>query len=326
MSAIRRPGHREEEIALGLSPNMETVHELVSRVAKGVSPVLILGERGTYKEHVARAIHQQGPRADRPFLKVSWPQIADSFVEAELFGVRIQREEKTGLVKGADGGTLYIESLSDFSLTIQRRFLHVLQDGSYQIPGTEEHARVDVRVIAASTNELPKLVELGQFLRPLYERLSVFTIPIPPLRERKAEILYLAQHFVKKHGIATHKPVQHISSKAMSTLMSYDWPGNLSELERCMEHAVFMCNEGVIDVRHLPVSLQGLPFPSEQQSKSSLQATLEHMERALIEDALQAANGNQTRAAQFLCLTERLMGLRVKKYNLDPKMYRVDRG
>ena len=324
MSLGRRNGvQRDEDIAVGLSPSMETVYELAARVAKGVSPVLILGERGTYKEHIARTIHRQGPRAEKPFLKVSWPQIADSFVESELFGYRVQRPEKSGLIQGANGGTVYIEGLGDFSLTVQRRFLQMLQDGSFSAPGSEEQVAVDVRIIAGSTNELPKLVELGQFLRPLYERLSVFTMPVPPLRDRKAEILYLAQHFVRKHGIATHKPVQHISSKAMGVLMAYDWPGNLSELERCMEHAVFMCTEGVIDVRHLPVALQAVPHPIVRESESTLQAALDHIERALIEDALQAANGNQTKAAQFLGLTERLMGLRVKKYGLDPRAYRM---
>ncbi|GMW02463.1 MAG: hypothetical protein AMXMBFR84_35990 [Candidatus Hydrogenedentota bacterium] len=326
MVAYHRADSSHHVDPVPVSAAVRAVDDLIAQFAKGSTPILIRGERGTRKEDIARAIHVRSPQADGPFIKVSWAEVTESFVEGELFGyseptAAMALLSKRGKFQEAEKGTLYLEEVSDFSASTQGKLLRFIRNEGLQPLGAISPVDVDVRLILASSQDLEQLVERGKVLRELVEELSAFSIQIPPLRDRKTDILSLAQQFVRKHAQKVRKPTQHISSRAMSLLVSHTWPGNLVELEQCMERAVLLCDESVIDVRHLPPALQELN--TQEIQGETLQDTLDIIERALILDALRAAKGNRSRAAQILGITERLMGLRVRKYCIDPREFRT---
>ena len=307
---------------------MRELYRLVERAARSEAPVLVRGERGTGKEVLSQALHSLSSRGNGPFVQTLWAQLSESYVESQLFGnsdraVHQATRSGQGKVALAEGGTLLLEEISEFSPATQYKLMRLLQGGEYESCGDSGMSSANVRVIATSSQNLERLMEEGKFSRDLFETLSVFTIEIPPLRDRKADILELAQRFVRKHARTNGKPVQHIASAAASRLLTYAWPGNLLELERAMERAVLTCNEGVIDVPHLPPSLRR-ECSDGRDSNEGLQETLDAIEKAMIVEALTYSNGNQSRAAQLLGMTERLMGLRVKKYGLDPRDIRTE--
>ncbi|GMV94615.1 MAG: hypothetical protein AMXMBFR82_43930 [Candidatus Hydrogenedentota bacterium] len=306
------------------SPAMEQVYAMCTHVARGNAAVLLRGERGTGAATIARAIHRMSARAGNPFVTVSWPEVTESFVENELFGLAgspANASHDQGKIEQAEGGTLFIEEVGDFSPAIQAKLMRCIRERTFVKPGSTTPQPADVRIIAASRQELDRLIEEGRFLKDFCDELSVFTIRIPPLRERKTDILLLAQHYLRKHADAAGKPVQRLSSDAASRLLDYAWPGNLTELEHCVEHAVLVCPSGVVELEHLPPMLQRADS-SPNTTEDSLSATLESVERTLIIDALRASNGNRSKAAQQLGITERLMGLRVRKYGIEPRAYR----
>ncbi|MCC6488419.1 MAG: sigma-54-dependent Fis family transcriptional regulator [Candidatus Hydrogenedentes bacterium] len=322
----------EESIAPGLpverSPAMEHVYRLAAQVASGNTAVLLRGERGTGAEGLARSIHAMSSRASKPFVKVSWAEVTEAFVETELFGFETSASRmlsQPGRLEEADNGTLFIEELGVFSLATQGKVMRCVRERAFARSGTSTPKPVDVRVIAASTQDLERLVAEGRFLKDFCEEPFVFTLRIPPLRERKTDILLLAQHYIRQLGQREGRPAQRLSSAATSLVLEYPWPGNQVELEQCIAHAVLLCTGEVIDVKHLPASLQ----QSESDAGApgdSLPATLESVERTLIIDALRVSNGNRAKAAQLLGITERLMGLRVRKYRIDPRSYRAGSG
>ncbi len=306
------------------SPAMEQVYSLATHVARGNVAVLLRSERGTGAEAIARAIHNLSARAHNPFVTVRWPEVTESFVEGELFGAASAAHGSVppqGKIEEAEGGTLFIEEIGDFSLAMQAKLMRCIRERSFMKPGANSPQPADVRVIAASRRELDRLIEDGRFLKDFCDELTIVTIRIPPLRERKTDILLLAQHFLRRYAEAAEKPIQRLSSRVASLLLEYTWPGNLTELDRCIEHAVMLCTSDTIELEHLPPPVQQTE-PAVSVTEDSLPATLESVERTLIIDALRASNGNRSRAAQQLGITERLMGLRVRKYGIEPRNYR----
>jgi len=301
--------------------------DLIAQVSKSTISVLIRGESGTGKELVANAMHYNSLRASKPFIKVNCAALPETVIESELFG-----HEKGGFTgaigqrKGrfelAHGGSIFLDEVGDLSPATQIKLLRVLQEKEFERVGGITTIKTDVRIIAATNRNLEKLVEGEKFREDLYYRLNVFPIYMPPLRERKTDILLLADYFVGKYSEANHKNICRISTPANDMLISYHWPGNVRELENCIERAVILSNDDVIHGHHLPPTLQSAEATGIT-SGSNFQETLNNLERELILDALKSSRGNQTKAAQMLGLTERLMGLRVKKYKIDPKRFRT---
>jgi Nif-specific regulatory protein len=312
---------------IGKSKAMQAVYDLIAQVSKSNTTVLIWGESGTGKELVANAVHYNSLRASKPFIKVNCAALPETVIESELFGH--ERGAFTGAIgqrKGrfelAHGGSIFLDEVGDLSPATQIKLLRVLQEKEFERVGGITTLKTDVRIIAATNRNLEKLVEGKKFREDLYYRLNVFPIYMPPLRERKTDILLLADYFVGKYSKANHKNICRISTPAIDMLMSYHWPGNVRELENCVERAVILSNDDVIHGHHLPPTLQTAEATGTI-SGSDFQETLNNLERELILDALKSSRGNQTKAAQMLGLTERLMGLRVKKYKIDTKRFRT---
>ena len=312
---------------IGNSKAIQAVYDLIARVSKSDTTVLIHGESGTGKELVAHAIHYNSLRAAKPFIKVNCAALPETVIESELFGH--ERGACTGAItqrKGrfelAHGGTIFLDEVGDFSPATQVKMLRVLQEKEFERVGGTATIKTDVRVITATNRDLENLIAERTFRRDLYYRLNVFTIHIPPLRERRADILLLADHFVEKYSKANHKYIRRISTPAIDMLMSYHWPGNVRELENVIERAVLMSDDDVIHGYHLPPTLQTAE-ESGTAYVGSLEATLDNVERELIVDTLKSSRGNMAKAARDLGITERVMGLRVKKHGIDPKRFRT---
>jgi Nif-specific regulatory protein len=312
---------------VGNSKSMQSVYDLIAQVTKSDTTVLIRGESGTGKELVAHAVHFNSGRADKPFIKVNCGALPESVVESELFGH--EKGAFTGAVstrKGrfelAHGGTIFLDEVGDLSLMTQIKLLRVLQEREFERVGGNVTRRTDVRIIAATNRDLELLVEGRKFRHDLYYRINVFPIHVPPLRERKTDIPLLADYFVEKYGKANHKIITRISTQAIDMLMSYHWPGNVRELENCIERAVLLTTDGVIHGRHLPPTLQ-TPGKAAVERTGTLQSALDSLERDMVMDALKVCRGNKTKAARLLGITERIMGLRVEKYGIDPRRFRT---
>jgi Nif-specific regulatory protein len=312
---------------IGKSKAMQHVFDMVAQVSKSDATVLIRGESGTGKELVAQAIHYNSPRAAKALIKVNCAALPETVIESELFGH--EKGAFTGAVstrKGrfemANGGSIFLDEIGDLSPMMQVKLLRVLQEKEFERVGGNETIRTNVRVIAATNRDLERLMEEGTFREDLYYRLNVFPIHIPPLRERRDDILLLSDHFIDKYGEANHKTIQRISTPAIDLLMNYHWPGNVRELENCVERAVLLSVDGVIHSHHLPPSLQSAES-TNTQIRGSLQETMDNLERELLMDALKSTKGNMARAARMLDITERIMGLRVKKHGIDPRHFRT---
>ena len=311
---------------LGNSKAMQVVYDLIDRVSKSDATVYIRGESGVGKELVAHAIHYNSLRAPKPFIKVNCAALPDTIIESELFGHEEGAftgavKERQGRFQLANGGTLFLDEIGDLSASTQIRLLRVLQEREFERVGGTETIKVDVRLIVATNKDLEKLVNDGEFRQDLYYRLDVFPIHVPPLRERKADIMLLADHFVERYGKANNKPVRRISTPAIDMMMSYHWPGNVRELENCIERAVILSTDDVIHGHHLPPTLQTSESSSTQQ-EGTLQEALDNLEQEMLLDALKSTRGNKAKAAQALGLTERIIGLRVQKYGINPKRFR----
>jgi Nif-specific regulatory protein len=312
---------------IGNSKAMQAVFDMVAQVSRSEATVLIRGESGTGKELVAQAIHYNSPRAEKPFIKVNCAALPETVIESELFGH--EKGAFTGAIstrKGrfelAHGGTIFLDEIGDLSATTQVKLLRVLQEKEFERVGGNDTIRTNVRIITATNRNLEELMEQNQFREDLYYRLNVFPIHIPPLRDRKSDILLLADHFIERYANKNNVNIRRISTPAIDLLMNYHWPGNVRELENCIERAVLLSVDGVIHSHHLPPSLQSAESTNTQVS-GSLQESLDNLERELIMDALKSTKGNMAKAARLLNITERIMGLRVDKHGIDPRYYRT---
>lgn len=306
---------------IGNSEGMNAVYHLIEQVAGSEATVLIRGETGTGKDLVAHSIHYNSPRYEGPFVKVNCAALPESVIESELFGH--ERGAFTGAVtsrKGrfelAHGGTIFLDEIGDLAPHVQVKLLRVLQEREFERVGGVTTIRCDVRVIAASNRNLEQLLDKELFRADLYYRLAVFPVHIPPLRERKSDIMQLADHFVERYG------GRRISTPAIDMLMSYHWPGNVRELENCIERAALLSSDQVIHGHHLPPSLQTADATGTEPG-GALRLMVGQVERELIVEALKWARGNLAAAGRRLGTTERIMGLRVRKYLIDPARFRT---
>ena len=313
---------------IGKSEGMKRVFEIISTVSNRDTTILIQGESGTGKELTAGAIHYNSNRRDGPFIKVSCAALNKEILESELFGH--EKGSFTGAIKTrrgrfelADGGTIFLDDVDDIPLEMQVKLLRVLQEREFERVGGEETIPVNVRVICATKKDLKKLVQEGSFRQDLYYRLHVVTVQLPPLRERREDIPLLATYFIKKYATHQRVSVNSISQETLNLLLSYNWPGNIRELENVIEHAVAFCTSDTIIPKNLPGSLleretpSGI-FPIELSAIDSidLQETLSEAERKLLFWAYQKTNGNQVRMSEILRIPRTTLQNKLVKYNI----------
>ncbi len=306
---------------VGTSGPMRQVYEQIARVARANTTVLIRGESGTGKELIAHAIHYSSPRSKKPFVKVSCAALPDSLIESELFGYEKgaftgAQVRKKGRFELADGGTLFLDEIGDLNLSTQVKLLRVLQEREFERLGGTEPVKTNVRLIAATNSDLEKAIAAGTFREDLHYRLDVFTIYVPPLRERRPDILLLVDHFLEKYSIEHGHRVKRVSTPAIDMLMAYHWPGNVRELENVVERAVLVCDGSVVHPHHLPPTLQTAEA-SGTLSRVSLADAVASYEKNLIQDALKTARGNASKAAKLLHSTERIISYRIRKLGID---------
>jgi Nif-specific regulatory protein len=311
---------------VGSSNKMREVFEMIDHVATSNATVLIRGESGTGKELVANAIHYNSMRSEKAFIKVNCAALPETLIESELFGHEKgaftgATERRIGKFECAHEGTLFLDEIGTLNLNAQAKLLRVLQEKEVERVGGTDTIKVDTRIITATNKPLEKALEDGSFREDLYYRLNIFPIYLPPLREKKTDILLLADYFLEKYSKKYKKDIRRLSTPAIDMLMRYHWPGNVRELENCMERAVLLCSDHVIHSYHLPPTIQTAE-ESGTVSSGSLEAAISTFERDIIVDALKSTKGNITAAARLLDTSERIVGLRLKKYRIESNQYR----
>jgi Nif-specific regulatory protein len=306
---------------IGTSAIMRRVYEEIGQVAQTTATALILGESGTGKELVAQAIHANSARANQPFIKVNGASFPESLFESELFGHERGAftgafGRKKGRLDRAQGGTLFLDEITELPLSTQVKLLGVLQSREYERLGGDETLKADVRLIAATNKNMAAAVAGGTFREDLFYRLNVFTITLPPLRERSEDIPALAEYFLDRWAREHRRSVRRIATGALDLLSGHTWPGNVRELENAMERAVIVCNGFVLDDRHLPETVRTATRSTGGTRKPSLEEAVTALERQMIGDALDGSRGNLARAARALGTTERIVRYKVEKYGL----------
>jgi two-component system response regulator AtoC len=304
-----RDRHRVENI-VGQSPQMVEVYKLIARVADLDTTVLVVGETGTGKELVARAIHAASPRASRPLVVVECPALPDALFESELFGHERgaftgAHMARRGLLESAQGGTCLLDEIGDLPLALQAKLLRVLQEHELRRVGGNEMIPIDVRVLAATNRDLKALVAESRFREDLYYRLNGITIGLPPLRERRQDLPLLAQHFVDKHARSSGRPVRHLADEALALLAEHDWPGNVRELEHVIERAVVLASTEVLLADHLPAEIRHPVEPPLRLPRNRI--TLEEVKRWYVTQVLQDTGGNKQKAAELLGIDRRTL-------------------
>jgi two-component system response regulator PilR (NtrC family) len=322
---LKEKGRLDE--LLGDSPAMKEIFDLVGRIAATNSTVLISGESGTGKELVARAIHAGSPRRDRPFVSINCGAMPDELLESELFGhVRGSFTgavtAKKGLFEVADGGTVFLDEIGDTSVAMQVKLLRILQDRRMRRVGGTEETEVDVRVLAATNQDLDAMVRERRFREDLFYRINVIRISMPALREKREDIPKLVQHFLVKYGRVMGKKITAVEPLAMKRLMEHEWPGNVRELENVIERAVALETTSVITAESLSREVRDGPRPAQEfpitlsDEGIDLERQLERLRETFMGEALQKAHGIQTRAAELLGMTFRSFRYFAKKYKL----------
>ena len=315
---------------IGTSPQFTEVLELVAKVAPTDSRVLITGESGTGKELIANAIHHLSPRKDKPFIKINCAAIPEGLLESELFGHEKGAftgavNKRAGKFELADGGTIFLDEIGDMSPSTQGKVLRVLQEREFTPVGGSQTKKVDVRIMAATNKNLLLEVQEGRFREDLFYRLNVITLSIPPLRERKSDIPFLAEFFLEEAAKRSSQEKKSLSRGAMDCLLSYSWPGNVRELENAIERASLLSNRSVIQSEDLPIMANSsYPAPDSQENTTqwpvkhaSLNETLEAIEKELIVQALKKSGGVQIEAAKLLGLNHKNLWHKIKKHNIS---------
>jgi Nif-specific regulatory protein len=311
---------------IGNSNKMREVYQMISQVCKSNATVLVRGESGTGKELVANSVHYNSHRAKGPFVKVNCAAIPANLIESELFGHEKGAftgaiKQKLGKFELAHKGTIFLDEIGSIGLDVQANLLRVLQEKEFERVGGQRTLKVDVRIVAATNKNLENAVEEGTFRGDLYYRLNVFPIYMPPLRERKTDILLLADYFLEKYTKENDKEIKRFSTPAIDMLMAYHWPGNVRELENCIERSVLLCDGGVVHSYHLPPTLQ-TGAESGTLPELSLEDAVANLEREMIIDALKNTRGNITSAAQILKTTVRKFAYKAKRFNIHYSHYR----
>ncbi len=305
------------------SKNMESVFILSSKAAQYNTTVLIIGESGTGKELIARGIHFGGNRSKKPLVPVNCGGIPENLLESELFGYKKGAftgadRDKKGLFEEADTGTIFLDEIGELPLSLQVKILRVLQESEIRPLGDSKTKKIDVRVIAATSKNLEEEIKTSAFRQDLYYRLNVLTIKIPPLRERTEDIPLLCEHFMNALNVKLRKDIKGISPSAMSILLEHEWPGNVRELENIIERAVVLAEEPVLIPDNFPSELatkKAVKTDTETEG-FSLKAAQAAIEKKLIEKALEATNGNRTKAAQLLEISHPSLLTKIKIYNI----------
>ncbi len=311
---------------VGNSGPMQRVYEQVAQVARTNTTVLLRGESGTGKELIASAIHYNSSRAKKPFVKVSCGALPDTLIESELFGYEKGAftgadARKKGRFELAEGGTLFLDEIGDVQLSTQIKLLRVLQEREFERLGGHETLKSDVRLIAATNKDLERAIEKGSFREDLFYRLNVFPIFIPPLRERKPDVLLLADHFLQRYSAEHGRDIRRLATPAIDMLTSYHWPGNARELQNVIERAVLVCDGHVIHAHHLSPTLQTAEASGTVMS-IALDDAVAAYEKDLLQDALKSARGNRAKAARLLRTTERIVNYKVRKLGIDWKRFK----
>lgn len=319
-------GHRPVNI-IGNSGKMRDVYSLVNMVAETNSTVLIRGESGIGKELIADTIHYSSKRAKNNFIKVNCSALPDSLIESELFGHEKGAftgadSRRKGRFELADKGTIFLDEIGDIPLSTQVKILRIIQQREFERLGGTETIKVDVRIVAATNRNLEEMIEKGEFREDLFYRINVFPLYIPSLRERRNDIPLLVDHFIEKFNKYNNTNVKRITTSALNMLMVYSWPGNIRELENCIERACILTTDNVIHSYNLPPSLQTADS-SNTRAKGGMTYTVEQVEKQLIREALTTTKGNIAKAAELLRVTERMLGTRIKKYDIDPWQFKV---
>ncbi|MHB8526390.1 MAG: sigma-54-dependent transcriptional regulator [Candidatus Acidiferrales bacterium] len=327
---------------IGKSEKMLAVLDLVTQVGPSRSTVLVAGESGTGKEVIAKAIHAASTRAEKPFIAVNTGSIPVDLLESQLFGhVRgaftSAVASKKGLFEVADQGTIFFDEISTISPETQAKLLRVIQEREFMRLGATDTIKVDVRIIAASNEDLMSLVHAGRFREDLYHRLNVITIALPPLRDRREDIPLLVERFLERFSKDNGKPLRYFSHAAMRVLIDYDWPGNVRELENVVERAIVLSNEESMDVELLPETVRSReivrgvhlhlaeflpPMPGEAGSRAhtrSLFEIMEEVERRIVLDMLEHSNWNQTEAAERFQIPLSTLNQKIKRLGIETR-------
>jgi Nif-specific regulatory protein len=315
-----------EHDMVGDSPQIREVYQFISKVAATDSTVLIRGESGTGKELVARAMHRNSLRFAQRLVAINCAAVTETLLESELFGYEKgaftgAHAVKKGRFELAEGGTLFLDEIGELNPATQVKLLRVLQAREYERLGGTQTIHADIRLIAATNKDLEAAIVSKGFREDLFYRLNVFAIFVPPLRERKTDVLQLANFFLDKFSSQHGKNVKRIATPAIDMLMAYHWPGNVRELENAIERAVVVCNEHVLHAHHLPPTLQTAEETGTVIEQSFEQAT-EAFEKDILQDALKSARGNRAKAARLLRTTGRVFNYKVRKYGIDWKRFK----
>lgn len=315
------------ERMIGESGIMKELNENILMVAPTNSTVLITGESGTGKELIADAIQANSRRKNEPYIKVNIAALSESLIESELFGYEKgaftgANSSKQGRFEAANGGTIFIDEIGDLSYPLQVKLLRVLQEKTVERVGGNKTIPVDVRIIAATHQNLESKIEKGEFRPDLFYRLNVFPVLAPSLRDRKSDILLLADYFVEKYSTEIEKPISRISSEAIDMITAYHWPGNVRELENCIHRAVIVAKDSVLRSYDFPPTLQIISDGDVPKRRRTFEDMVSGYEKELIIDHLKMTRGNITRAAQLLGTTKRILTYKVNKYNIDFRKYR----
>jgi Nif-specific regulatory protein len=315
---------------IGNCASMRAIYNLIGQVADSPATVLIRGESGTGKELVARALHYGSQRKNQPFVSVNIAAVPENLIESELFGHEKGAftgalKDRKGRFEMADGGTLFLDEIGDAPLSVQVRLLRVIQEREFERVGGTEPIRVNVRIVTATSQDLETLMQEERFREDLYFRLNVFPIMLPALRERRSDIILLADHFLNVYNGKYQKTIKRISTPAINMMMSYHWPGNVRELENCIEWASITATDEVVHGFNLPPSLQTAKETHTElipEGGASLEVLTASYEREIIVDSLKASRGNCAAAARALQTTQRKLNYRIKQLGINPKNFK----
>jgi transcriptional regulator with PAS, ATPase and Fis domain len=316
---LRRQLHQKYSYQDIISKNsqMLKIFDILPTIAESDSTVLVEGESGTGKELVARAVHNLSPRKSEPIVVINCGAMPDTLLESELFGYVAgaftdARKDKPGRFAMAEGGTVFLDEIADISPAMQVRLLRVIQEHTYQPLGSTQPVKADVRIIAASNQNLKKLVTEGKFREDLYYRINVIRIELPPLRERKEDIPLLMEHFIERFNRLKPKQIDSIAPEVLAVLMNYDFPGNVRELENIAEHAFVLCRNSIISMNDLPENFK----PQYEESIPAVNS-FEDLEARFLVEALKRNNWSRINTARELGIHKTTLWRKMKKYGID---------